>query len=350
MSASAPHGEVFNLTGPWPGLAPFLFANHHLDHYPAGTAQMAPVESVADRPLGRDFGNPAGWNMYHGQSVPGFPAHPHRGFETITIVRSGWVDHADSLGATARFGAGDVQWLTAGSGIVHSEMFPLVSTEHANPLELFQIWLNLPAAAKQVEPDFHMYWSADIPKIRSIGPDGGAATVTVITGDYTTRRDTGAGVDAPAPPPRSLAADPAAGIAVWLVDLAPDAEVELPAAPVPGTRRVLYAYGAHTRAQIEDSVVTTGQGYACLGDDPTLVVTEDRPAQLLMLQALPLDEPVAARGPFVMNTEPELAQAFADYQRTGFGGWPWDRPDVVHPREAGRFARHADGRTEQPER
>ena len=346
--STEPTGEVFDLSSPWPGVAPFLLANHHLDRYPVGTEQMTPAASVAGRPLGRDFGNPAGWNMYHGQSVPGFPAHPHRGFETITIVRTGWVDHADSLGATARFGAGDVQWLTAGAGIVHSEMFPLRSTEHDNPLELFQIWLNLPTAAKAVDPDFRMYWSADIPKIRSIGPDGGAATVTVIAGDYTTRRDTGAGVAAPAPPPRSLAADASAGIAVWLVDMAPDAEVELPAAPVSGAQRVLYAYGAHTRVQIDDSVVTTGQGYAQRGAGATLLVTEDHPAQLLMLQAVPLDEPVAARGPFVMNTDTELDQAFADYQRTGFGGWPWDRPDVVHPPEAGRFARHADGRTEQP--
>ena len=71
--------------------------------------------------------------MYHGRRVPGFPQHPHRGFETVTIVRRGLIDHSDSLGATARFGRGDVQWLTAGAGIVHSEMFPLLERDAAEP-------------------------------------------------------------------------------------------------------------------------------------------------------------------------------------------------------------------------
>ena len=101
--------------------------------------------------------------MYHGDVVPGFPQHPHRGFETVTLVRRGLIDHSDSLGARARFGSGDVQWLTAGDGIVHAEMFPLLDAHQPNPLELFQIWLNLPAADKRVPPHFAMLWSGDIP-------------------------------------------------------------------------------------------------------------------------------------------------------------------------------------------
>ena len=93
--------------------------------------------------------------MYHGTTVPGFPQHPHRGFETVTFVRRGFIDHSDSLGATARFGRGDVQWLTAGKGIVHCEMFPLLERDEPNPLELFQIWLNLPAARQDGRPVLH---------------------------------------------------------------------------------------------------------------------------------------------------------------------------------------------------
>ncbi|MFN6059709.1 MAG: pirin family protein, partial [Burkholderiales bacterium] len=110
----------------------------------------------AGRQIGSDFSNKDGWSMYHGQTIPGFPSHPHRGFETVTIVRQGHIDHSDSLGATARFGPGDVQWLTAGKGIVHCEMFPLRQTNAPNPCELFQIWLNLPASRKMAEPHFTM--------------------------------------------------------------------------------------------------------------------------------------------------------------------------------------------------
>ena len=144
---------------PWETLDPFLFCVHHDDSYPAGNESLGPAASLDGREIGSDFAGKDGWRMYHGDVVPGFPQHPHRGFETVTIVRRGLIDHSDSLGATARFGGGDVQWLTAGKGIVHSEMFPLVRRDQANPLELFQIWLNLPAADKMVAPYFSMFWN-----------------------------------------------------------------------------------------------------------------------------------------------------------------------------------------------
>jgi redox-sensitive bicupin YhaK (pirin superfamily) len=99
---------------PWPTLDPFLFCVHHADAYPRGNAEMGPDASLAGRHIGQDFEGIEGWRMYHGDSIPGFPQHPHRGFETVTLARDGYIDHSDSLGAAARFGKGDAQWLTAG--------------------------------------------------------------------------------------------------------------------------------------------------------------------------------------------------------------------------------------------
>jgi len=120
--------------------------------------------------------------MYHGEDVPGFPGHPHRGFETVTVMCRGLVDHADSLGATARYGDGDVQWLTTGRGIVHSEMFPLLREDQGNPAELFQIWLNLPAASKMAEPAFTMFWSDRVPELVAADDAGRRSVVRVVAG------------------------------------------------------------------------------------------------------------------------------------------------------------------------
>lgn len=94
--------------------------------------------------------------MYHGDRIPGFPQHPHRGFETLTATIDGIIDHSDSEGNAGRYGKGDLQWMTAGRGIVHGEMFPLVNADRPNHTKFFQIWLNLPAKDKMVPPAFVM--------------------------------------------------------------------------------------------------------------------------------------------------------------------------------------------------
>src|SRR6185295_5349883 len=165
---------------PWGTIDPFLFCVHHDDAYPAGNEQLGPRVSLAGRQLGSDFTVKDGFRMYHGRVVPGFPSHPHRGFETVTIARRGYIDHSDSLGAAARFGRGDVQWLTAGGGIVHSEMFPLLEPTKPNPVELFQIWLNLPREDKLVSPHFTMLWANEIPVRTERDAAGRATEVTVI--------------------------------------------------------------------------------------------------------------------------------------------------------------------------
>ena len=182
MTSTSPIVQINALGFPWQTIDPFLFCAYHDDAYPRANPQMGPDTSLEGRDLGQDFSRKDGWSMYHGDTVPGFPGHPHRGFETVTVVRKGLIDHADSLGAAARFGGGDVQWLTAGKGIVHSEMFPLLDADAANPLELFQIWLNLPARSKMAEPHFTMFWAEDIPNFTATDAEGRKTDVASIAG------------------------------------------------------------------------------------------------------------------------------------------------------------------------
>ncbi len=317
----------------WPALDPFLFAVHHDDLYPPGNEAQGPAASLAGRTLGNDFEPRDGWRMYHGEVVPGFPQHPHRGFETVTIVRRGFIDHSDSLGATARFGQGDVQWLTAGRGIVHSEMFPLVDPVNANHVELFQLWLNLPAAHKHVAPYFSMFWGRDLPRVVAPGVE-----VSVVAGHL-------GDVRAPKPPPDSWAAQADSDVAIFTGKLQPGAAWTLPAAK-PGTNRVLYFF-AGTKLDLGGTRISRGTGALLVPGVEVPLSNGEGEAEFLLLQGRPIGEPVAQHGPFVMNTRAEIAQAFSDYQRTQFGGWPFKRDDPVHPREQPRFARHGDGRVEE---
>jgi len=321
----------------WPTIDPFLFCVHHLDAYPAGNDALGPDTALDGRDLGQDFAGIDGWRMYHGQVVPGFPQHPHRGFETVTFVRQGLIDHSDSLGATARFGRGDVQWLTAGEGIVHAEMFPLVDRDGDNPLELFQIWLNLPAEDKLVEPHFTMLWDHDIPRHVAVDDAGRTCVVTVVAGAL-------AGLTPPPSPPHSWAARPEADLAIWHLRLDPDATWELPPSAGIDTVRTLYVFEGSLR--IGDHHIEKNTAVVVRPDLAVAIAAGTDGAECLMLQGRPIGEPVAQAGPFVMNTEDEIHQAFADYRATGFGGWPFPADDPVHPREQARFARHADGRVE----
>jgi redox-sensitive bicupin YhaK (pirin superfamily) len=321
---------------PWPTVDPFLFCVHHLDHYPRANARLGPDASLAGRDLGQDFAGVDGWRMYHGRTVPGFPQHPHRGFETITYVRRGLIDHSDSMGAAARFGRGDVQWMTAGEGVVHSEMFPLLDHDGPNPVELFQIWMNLPAANKLVVPHFTMLWDDRIPRL--VAPAGGVQ-VTVIAGELE-------GLVPPAPPPHSWASRADHDVAIWHVRLEPGARWTMPPARFADAVRTLYVFDG-ARLAIGDREVDAGNG-VLVRSDVALDLASTRGVEVLVLQGRPIGEPVARYGPFVMNERAEIQQAIADYQRTGFGGWPWPVDDPVHGHDRGRFARHVDGRVEEP--
>jgi redox-sensitive bicupin YhaK (pirin superfamily) len=325
---------------PWETADPFLFCVHHDDRYPAGDERMAPpAASLAGRRMGQDFEGKDGWRMYHGEVVPGFPSHPHRGFETVTIVRKGTIDHSDSLGAAARFGAGDTQWLTAGAGIVHSEMFPLLEREQPNHLELFQIWLNLPSADKMVDPHFAMLWGRDVPKVAFTDDRQRTTEVEIIAGELGGKRP-------PPPPPHSWASRPDTDVAIWTIHMKPGATWTLPPAKDARAVRTLYFFDGPS-LKIGDEQVRDHCALVVESDVALNLEAGDGPCAILMLQGRPIGEPVVAHGPFVMNKREEIQRAMMDYQRTRFGGWPWPSDDPVHPRDAGKFAKHADGRVEK---
>jgi redox-sensitive bicupin YhaK (pirin superfamily) len=323
---------------PWATLDPFLFCVHHDDAYPEGNEELGPKASLAGRRLGQDFDPNAKFRMYHGDVVPGFPQHPHRGFETVTIVRRGFVDHSDSLGATARFGSGDAQWLTAGGGICHSEMFPLLERDKPNPLELFQIWLNLPAADKLVQPHFAMLWKEEIPERNVRDSAGKNSSITLVAGELD-------GVRPPAPPPHSWAARTDSEVAIWCIRMEAGARLTLPKALLPGVIRTLYFFEGAS-LEVSGERVEEHAGIVVQSDRGIELTAGDEVTEILLLQGRPIEEPVVQHGPFVMNSRAEVQRAMDDYQRTRFGGWPWPKDAPVHPRDAGRFAKHADGKIE----
>ncbi|MFK7786870.1 MAG: pirin family protein [Crocinitomicaceae bacterium] len=319
----------------WETADPFLFCVHHEDKYPAGNGDMAPdPESLKGRHIGQDFILKDGWRMYHGSTIPGFPGHPHRGFETITVVREGMVDHADSTGAAGRYGNGDVQWMTAGKGVQHSEMFPLIHSDKGNDMELFQIWLNLPKKSKMVEPHFKMLWREDLP---IVSLDNNRVRIEVIAGKIN-------GQLAPTPPPNSWASEEENTVGVFNIRLEANGSFELGAAGE-GINRTVYYYEGNDLA-IGEEVIPNYHAAEVDPEQRLIFKNGSEVSKVLILQGKPIDEPVVQHGPFVMNSRQEIQQAFEDYHATQFGGWPWERYDQVHDKSKGRFALHGNGHEE----
>lgn len=325
--------QVFKLGMPWQTLDPFLFCVYHKDDYPKANGRYGPIGSLAGRQIGQDFQGKDGWNMYHGQAIPGFPAHPHRGFETITVVNEGLVDHADSNGAAGRYGGGDTQWMTAGKGLQHSEMFPLLKEGEDNPLVLFQIWINLPAKNKMTEPGFTMFWREDIPTVRVVDEHNRQSSVQVIAGEFQ-------GNTPPKPPKASWASEPGSQVWLWNIKMEAGATFEIPACEA-GLNRVLYFY-VGDKATVDGETMQTGYGAAVDSDKAIIVTAGEKACEFLLMQGRPIGEPVAQYGPFVMNTEQEIQAAFQDYRRTEFGGWPWPSSEPVHEQADTRFAKFAN--------
>ena len=325
--------KKFGMGFPWPTEDPFLFCAHHNDQYPPGNSEQGIDRAfVSDRALGSDFTLKNGFRMYHGKSVPGFPYHPHCGFETITLVTEGYIDHSDSLGAKARFGKGDVQWMTAGSGVQHSEMFPLLDTEKSNKLELFQIWLNLPKASKYVDPHFDMIWDYEVPKWKKEG-----VFTRLIYGSH-------GGFEQHKCPPNSWAVHPENQLVVAQFILDPGATLSLDKVNV-GISRNLYLYDGEELIYDEGSL-TKNEGLQIEASERVILTNSSKKeAYLILMQGKPINEPVAKYGPFVMNESHEIESVIAKYRITEFGGWPWPKAEMTHGSDPIRFATYPDQST-----
>jgi quercetin 2,3-dioxygenase len=317
--------------GPYPTGDPLLFCVYHKDQYPKGNGKME-APKVGN---GSDFAPDQPYRMYHGTKVPGFPQHPHRGFETITATMDGLIDHADSVGNGGRYGQGDLQWMTAGQGIVHSEMFPLIHTDKPNPTRFFQIWLNLPAKNKMVKPAFEMFWAHTIPVYTT---DDGKAKATLWVGhdywDVSKNPNT--------PPPDSWAADVSNDVAISHITIQPGGTITLPKAHESTVNRSLYYIEGDDDGTLVDNVPIRQKVSMELDPNQEVILevpsTATQAGEFLWMQGKPIKEPVVQYGPFVMNQQAQIYQAFMDYEETQFGGWPWPRDDMVFPADKGRFA------------
>ena len=247
---------------------PFLFLNHHGPQvYPPGNSGLP------------------------------FGPHPHRGFETVTFILEGNLAHYDSGGHASVIEAGGVQWMTAGSGLVHAEVSPPEFKRNGGPLEILQLWVNLPARLKMTEPRYSGVQQEAIPAVRLAD---GAGSLALVSGTFA---------DA-AGPIRSLT-----GVFMSVVELAPGGRTKL---PTPRGRSV-FLYLARGAARVA-GVATERWHLVTLNDDGDAVVVEagDDGALLLFGHADPIGEPVVAHGPFVMNSEAEIRQAILDYQAGEF--------------------------------
>lgn len=256
---------------PGPGidqLDPFLFLNHH------GPQTYAP----------------------HNRGLP-FGPHPHRGFETVTFILDGELAHLDTGGHESVIHAGGVQWMTAGSGLVHAEISPESFKRTGGPLEILQLWVNLPGRLKMTQPAYTGLQREDIPQLEA---DGGKARIELVSGEW--EGHTG--------PIASLT-----GVEMMVLKLAAGARLSIPAP----AERTVFLYVVRGRVAVAGEAVDAFTLARLRDDGDTVDLSAEDDAVVLFGRAAPIGEPVVSHGPFVMNTREEINQAIRDYQAGLFG-------------------------------
>lgn len=231
----------------------------------------------------------------------GVGVHPHRGFETVTIVYHGEVEHRDSTGAGGFIGPGDVQWMTAASGILHQEFHSQSYTRKGGPFEVVQLWVNLPAKDKMSPPGYQTLLNKDIPSVEL--PEG-AGRVRIIAGEYSGHRG----------PARTFTP-----INVWDVRLNQGKRMQF-SMPEGHTLALVVLRGT---VQVNDTQIVREAQFAVLERAGTDVLVEaNNDATFLILGGEPINEPIVGYGPFVMNSRREIEQAIVDFNSGRFGGIP----------------------------
>ncbi|MBD2723847.1 pirin family protein [Hymenobacter armeniacus] len=227
-----------------------------------------------------------------------FGPHPHRGFETVTFILEGDILHKDTGGHESVINAGGIQWMTAGSGLVHAEVSSEQFKQAGGPLEILQLWVNLPAKDKMVAPRYIGLQQEEIPTVTLEG----GVVVHAVSGEW-------AGT--------AGAVQPLADVALAWLELPAGSRVALPVA----AERNIFFYVVRGTVQVNGAEAKARQLVEFNHDGDELALAADEEALLLLGHALPFGEPVVSYGPFVMNTEAEIQQAYRDYQSGAFGAW-----------------------------
>lgn len=312
---------------------PFIFASHHFDLYPVGNERQAPPKEEVDRKdLGNDYYKLFGYRLYTSKMTPGFQLHSHWGYETITLVPQGYVDHFDSLGNQGRYGYGDMQWITAGGRYHHCEMYPLVHQDRKNPQLVTQIMINLPLSEKDTSPEVHTVWKEDLTEFEENG-----CKFTLLAGTF-------AGRTATVPSKRSWAANPAHHVTILRVLMAPGTSFTL--GKTEAVNRNIYL--------TEGGATVAGKAYKpstrlkLKPDCEVEIVMGDTESEVWLLEGDPIGEKQSRWGPVILGTDAEVRKAVNIIRQKEMDEWQWDFVNQKQPLGTERFYRSADGSESRP--
>jgi quercetin 2,3-dioxygenase len=325
----------------WDAEDPFFFISHHYDDYPKGNSQQAPPQrEVSGRMnLGRNYDKEFGYRMYNGKVVPGFPLHSHWGYETVTVVEKGYIDHFDSMGNQGRYGFGDVQWLSAGSRYEHCEMYPLAFDDRKNPTDITQIMIDLPLEHKNSPNEVRMLWSEQIPVLTMDDGNGHICTVKVIAGRFG---DTQASL----PNRVSWAADPEHHVRILKLVMSPDAELTIPAVSTTVNRNLYFVSGGCV--SIDGQTYEDDSRLKLVGNEDVNIKNGNETGEYWLLEGEPIGEKMIVFGPVSLPTDKDVRNAMDLIRKKELDDWQWGLVDRAQPKGTDRFIRYTDGHDEYP--